>query len=197
MGILACKDLNRKEMAFLVGASTPGHDPEAVVSELKTRGIFKRVYYEENEDPSRSLWMAVLDRPAICQAVLECGVFCLNCPFSSPERDEQWDVLVRDSEQLNSLLAGLKARGVGASIKGLSGVKREEWLTSRQSEVLVKAISMGYFEFPRRVTLTQLSEQIGVKPSTLSQLLRAAEQKVMAKYAARMDAGRIDRPHAT
>lgn len=182
--VLDCKDLNKKDMAFLIDISSPGRNTADVISDLKAKGIFKKVYAGESEGPSRSLCVAILDRPEMCQAVLDCGAFCLNCPYSKKDGDEKWRLLVRDSEQLKTLLAKLERQGIKATVGELSGVKAGGQLTSRQREILAKAISLGFFEFPRRLSLTELSEQVGIKPSTLSQILRAAEEKIITKYAA-------------
>jgi predicted DNA binding protein len=52
-------------------------------------------------------------------------------------------------------------------------------LTERQEQVLETALAQGYFEFPRRISLTGLSELVGVRPSTLSEILRGAERRVL------------------
>jgi len=52
-------------------------------------------------------------------------------------------------------------------------------LTARQEEILGTALTQGYFEFPRRISLTDLSELIGVRPSTLSEILRGAERRIL------------------
>ncbi len=190
--VLDCKDLNKKDMAFLLDVSSRRGDAGDVIIDLKANGVFKNVYAGETEgEPARSLCVAVLNRPGICQAVLDCGAFCLNCPYSSSDGGEKWKLLVRDSEQLKTLLAKLEDYAVEASIGELSGVKGGDRLTSRQKEILAKAIALGYFEFPRRFSLTELSKQVGIKPSTLSQVLRSAEEKVMTQYAAEMKISKV------
>ncbi len=190
--VVDCKDLNKKDMAFLIDVSSPSGAATRVIADLKEQGIFKKIYAGETEErPSKSLCLAVLNRPGICQAVLDSGAFCLSCPYSESEGDGKWRLLVKDSEQLKALLGRLDDQGVKASVGGLSGVKRGDRLTSRQTEILARAISLGYFEFPRRFSLTELSQKIGIKPSTLSQVLRAAEEKVMAKYAAEMKISKV------
>ncbi len=184
--ILDCKDLNKKDMAFLIDISSPNQNMGDVIADLEARGIFNKLYAGESEGPSRSLCVAVRDRPPICQAVLDCGVFCLNCPYSEKDSDEKWRLLVRESDQLKTLLSKLEDQGIKASIGGLAAARARDQLTSRQREVLAKAISLGFFEFPRRTSLTELSEELGIKPSTLSQVLRAAEEKVIARYASAM-----------
>ena len=51
-------------------------------------------------------------------------------------------------------------------------------LTWRQEEVIVTAVARGYFDFPRAISLTGLSKLVGVRPSTLSEILRSAERRV-------------------
>jgi predicted DNA binding protein len=190
--VLDCKDLNKKDMAFLIDVSSPSRNTEEVITELKAKGLFKKVYAGESEGrPARSLCVAVLSRPGICQAVIDSGAFCLSCPYSRSDGDGKWRLLVKDSEQLKMLLAKLEDQAIMASIGELSEVKGGDRLTSRQSEILAKAISLGYFEFPRRFSLTELSKQVGIKPSTLSQVLRSAEEKVLTKYAAEMKINRV------
>ncbi len=188
VAVLDCKNLNKKDMAFLLDISSPSGSAEAVVSDLKSKGVFKQVYDGEAEaHSSRTLSLAVLNRPELCQAVLDCGVFCLDCPFSydgDPLGRRNWRLLIRDSEQLKAFLGRLDSLDIAALVGEVSGVKREDKLTPRQSEILAKAISLGYFEFPRRFGITELSKQVGIKPSTLSQVLRSAEEKVMTMYAA-------------
>lgn len=183
--VLDCKDLNRKDMALLLDISSAGRNTNSVIADLKAGGVFKKVHVDETEGgPDSNLCVAVLGKPGICQAVHDSGAFCLNCPYSSTDGDGKWRLLVSDSEQLNTLLARLDDHGIKASIGELSGVKGADRLTSHQRDVLAKAISLGYFEFPRRHSLTELSKQVGIKPSTLSQVLRSAEEKVMTRYAA-------------
>jgi predicted DNA binding protein len=187
VAVLDCKDVNRKDMALLLEVSSAGRNTGRVIADLKADGVFKKVHVDETEGgPERSLCVAVLGKPGMCQAVHDSGAFCLNCPYSSADDDGKWRLLVSDSDQLKTLLSKLDDHGVKVSIGGLSGVRGADPLTSRQREVLGKAISLGYFEFPRRHSLTQLSKQVGIKPSTLSQVLRSAEEKVMTKYAAEM-----------
>ena len=61
------------------------------------------------------------------------------------------------------------------------GLRSEErrGLTDRQREVLHRAATEGYFEVPRRVSLTQLALRMGVAPSTLSVTLAVIERKIL------------------
>jgi predicted DNA binding protein len=52
-------------------------------------------------------------------------------------------------------------------------------LTPRQLSIFRRAMAEGYFEVPRRVTLTELASRIGVAASSLSEMLAVVEKKLL------------------
>jgi hypothetical protein len=75
-----------------------------------------------------------------------------------------------------SMFPGLKAEveAVYSSEKGGAAL-----LTPRQAEVFHRAMAAGYFEVPRRVTLTELAARLGVAVSSLSEMLAVVEKKLL------------------
>jgi predicted DNA binding protein len=57
--------------------------------------------------------------------------------------------------------------------------QRDDILTARQRECLTHAIRNGYYEIPRACTLADLAAAFDVDPSTFSETLRRAEQRVL------------------
>lgn len=55
-------------------------------------------------------------------------------------------------------------------------------LTPRQAELLRFCVEGGYYRIPRRLTLRQLSAQLGISATSLSLALRRAEAKVMCHH---------------
>lgn len=55
-------------------------------------------------------------------------------------------------------------------------------LTPRQQEVLRRAMAEGYFDVPRRISLTKLAPKIGVAGSTLSVTLAVIEKKILEPH---------------
>jgi predicted DNA binding protein len=51
-------------------------------------------------------------------------------------------------------------------------------LTQKQRQAIVSAISMGYYEWPKKANLEELAARLGVKRRTLQENLRKAETKV-------------------
>ena len=56
-------------------------------------------------------------------------------------------------------------------------------LTARQQEILRRAMAEGYFDVPRRISLTELAPKIGVALSTLSVTLAVIEKKILEPHA--------------
>lgn len=56
-------------------------------------------------------------------------------------------------------------------------------LTSRQSEVFEVALREGYYEVPRRITLTEMASLLGVAKSTLSNQLQRMESTILHTFA--------------
>ncbi|MCF7860908.1 helix-turn-helix domain-containing protein [Candidatus Woesearchaeota archaeon] len=52
-------------------------------------------------------------------------------------------------------------------------------LTERQEEIVSRAQSLGYFKYPREVTLTELAKLFKISKATLSQTLRSVENKAV------------------
>lgn len=52
-------------------------------------------------------------------------------------------------------------------------------LTMRQREVLLDAHAAGYYEVPRRITLTRLAEKLDATPSAIGECLRRAEGRIV------------------
>lgn len=96
----------------------------------------------------------------------------------------------RGYEELRELFADLHDRYPSVDVKRLvrspaDDVEADDVtvdrgrLTGRQLEVLETAYSMGYFERPREANATEVAEELGVQPSTVSEHLSAAQSKIL------------------
>lgn len=54
-------------------------------------------------------------------------------------------------------------------------------LTQKQRQAIVSAISMGYYEWPKKANLEELAARLGVKRRALQENLRKAESKVLGR----------------
>ncbi len=181
VNIIDCRNVNGKRSMFLLDVSAREGEMEHVISDLRgLSGVVKM--YSTSETKDGALCVAVLQRPPICQAVGASGVICLKCPLNGTAEELTWDVLIKDPRNLKNLFENLEESGIHAHVKGISEARRESALTHRQREVMNRAVSLGYFEFPRKIDLTELAKTLQIKPSSLSEILRSAQRKILGRY---------------
>ncbi|MEM0022686.1 MAG: helix-turn-helix domain-containing protein, partial [Archaeoglobaceae archaeon] len=58
----------------------------------------------------------------------------------------------------------------------------KESMTFREEEILRTALEKGFFDYPKRIKLEELAKIFNISPSTLSEILRRAQKKVLERY---------------
>lgn len=64
---------------------------------------------------------------------------------------------------------------------------RERLLTDRQRELIVTAVNQGYYDTPRKCSLTELAAELDMAKSTLSETLHRAEGTIISEFVAELD----------
>ena len=178
LAILDCKPFNRTGMSLLLALKGVAEEVRAVVAAIRqTEGVRQAIEGEGAGDAA--LLLVVLERPPICRTSNEAAIICLDCPLSSENQPPSWRFLARRSSDLRHILGRLSREGIQTRIQDIAPLESRPTLTGRQKEIMRTAVDRGYFEFPRKVSLTELSKLVGVKPSTLSEVLRSAERRIM------------------
>jgi predicted DNA binding protein len=93
-----------------------------------------------------------------------------------------WKILVSGEDTLKELTKRLESKGVNCTIEEISRLTKKEDLTTRQEQIVKMALEFGYFEFPKKIRLVELSEKLGISAGTLSEILRRAEKHILSKY---------------
>jgi len=104
----------------------------------------------------------------------------LNCSLISAVTREdnkmEWRLLLSGDDTLKKVTNRLDAQQIGFEILGVALLNQVKDLTTRQEQIVKMALEMGYFEFPKKVRLEELSERFGISAGTLSEILRRAEK---------------------
>ena len=174
-----CKSFNQTGMTLLLELRGKADDVKAATSDIRHIPGIRQVVEGESETEVSPL-LVVLDRPAVCSASNDAAIVCLECPLSSEEQPSSWRFIARKTSDFRQVLARLEKEGVETRIEDVAPLERKPTLTGRQREIMATAVASGYFEFPRKISLTALSQLVGVKPSTLSEILRSAERRIMS-----------------
>jgi len=179
LNIVDCKSFNKTGMSLLMELRGTEQDVRAATTAIRHLDGVRQVI--EGEGPGDAIpLLVVLDRPAICRASSDVAIVCLDCPLNSEVQPASWRFIARKTSDFRQVLTKLSKEGIETRIEDVAPLERKATLTGRQKEIMATAVAQGYFEFPRKISLTGLSELVGVKPSTLSEILRSAERRIMA-----------------
>lgn len=116
-----------------------------------------------------------------CAALARSDCFLLRATCRHDSSFE-WDLVTRSREAVRTLLYGLDRNGNRVRLERLSGVQQAVTLTPRQEEILRTAFELGYFCYPKKIRLSQLAERLNVSKSTVSEVLRKAQTKVVEGF---------------
>ncbi len=122
-----------------------------------------------------------LNKCAICKAIPETDCF-LTHGVTTEDGSLLLRVMAGERKNLRDFITKLEDGGCEVRIISLRDPEKEDLLTERQEEILRTAYEMGYFEYPKRVNIKTLAERLGMSISTLSEMLRKSEKKVLEYY---------------
>jgi predicted DNA binding protein len=110
----------------------------------------------------------------------------LNCSLLSAVTTEddkmEWKLLVSGDDTLGKVTDRLDAQHVGFKILEVTHLNNVKDLTARQEQIAKIALEMGFFEFPKKINLEELSSRLGISTGNLSEILRRAEKNMLTKY---------------
>jgi len=118
----------------------------------------------------------------VCNSLINTGSPSFISSAATEEDCAMGYKIFLNSEGVPALLNRLSRRGVAYRVTEISPISPDLRLTSRQLAVLKSAMEMGLYDFPRRVTQDELAAKIGIKPSTLNEILRRAERKILGDF---------------
>ncbi|MDG6995651.1 MAG: helix-turn-helix domain-containing protein [Nitrososphaerota archaeon] len=172
------------------------HGPEGmtmfveIISSSPVRDILDRLTGNPNIfhssfkifDEYRASGMITTRDSHICRLPSLEGGFCKGCPLelsSTQQTKARWRVVFADSQSSNEFLKKLAESGISAETADVGDLRENGLLTLREEQSIRLAQELGYFHFPRKTSLRKLSTMIGISPSTLDEILRRAEGKII------------------
>ncbi len=174
LSIADCRPFDRNGMVMLLELTGT---PKAIEGTLTTirrmTGVMQA--YEVQDDGERTHVLVTLERPGVCRASAGAAILCLECPFDSTEIPAKWRFIASATNDLSQIMTKLGEEGIEARVEDVSPLDQKATLTERERGVLAVAIERGYFDFPRKITLAELSQLVGVSPLALRKILRSAE----------------------
>lgn len=117
----------------------------------------------------------------ICRILTDSDCFLISAETKNSGKVE-WTLVLSDKEVLKGIFDRLKAKGVAVELVKLTKIDDKESLTERQDKITHVAFERGYFDYPKRISLRELARMFDVSPSTLSEILRKGQRKIVLDY---------------
>ncbi|AGK60505.1 HTH DNA binding domain protein [Archaeoglobus sulfaticallidus PM70-1] len=115
----------------------------------------------------------------VAYPILESGCIITDVDFD--KQNIFWDIIC-DDDSFITLIRNLEDYDVDFEITYKGKPESDEKITYREEEVLRIALQKGYFDYPKKIKLEELASYFGIAPSTLSEILRRAQKKVLERY---------------
>lgn len=158
------------------------HKIDLLIEEItKHKSVLEMSVLEK--DDTRVKFNVKTKDPFLLYAIINCGVL-VNFPVRVREGYAYWR-LVSSRERIDELLTLFDKKEInytllriGSSPYDVDDDKHK--LTLDESTILNKAITLGFFEIPRKISLEELANKLGKSKSALSVTLRKIiKKKVM------------------
>ncbi len=159
----------------------PGEaDPNAVVETLRGNRFIHSV---EAIVPPRGKILATLlvDNCHACRELANSECF-LTDATATEGGGLEWRLLAPRRSAVEDLVNTLRRRGIRVELVSIRTMKGSGGLTDRQERVISLAFQLGYFEFPRKINLSDLAKKLGISKAALSETLHTGEEKVLHAY---------------
>jgi predicted DNA binding protein len=147
---------------------------------LSHRGIESALIHDEGSD-SIAVNLTISKggggflRPLIESEVLP------NTPFEIRDGWVDW-IFDTDNSHMKNLIKKMRESGLQHKIHSVSKNGGTRLLTIRQREIFDLAIEEGYYETPRRITLTNLATKAGISKSTICEITHIIERKIIEEF---------------
>lgn len=157
-----------------------GEDPEAVCEKFREYEAVTDLTVFETE-PGMSRIQVETTVPLLLTSLQDSGV-PVEMPFEVRDGRMTLEATV-PQQTLSDLGETLDEFGIRYTVERIrQETESDSLLTERQQWLLDEAIERGYYDTPRRTTLVDLAEELGIAKSTCSEILHRAEGRVLKEY---------------
>ncbi len=152
----------------------------AILNRIRSRKDVLKASFSSESDRA-IVGEVVIERCAACIALKQSDCFMV----SSRSRNGgwlEWAVAAENNSMVHDLVYLLEKNKCEVQLTRISGSSGASGLTLRQEEILQFAYSNGYYEYPRRISLRELSKIFDISSSTMSEILRAGQRRIFSEY---------------
>jgi predicted DNA binding protein len=153
---------------------------DKILEEIKNHQSVGGVQVKTREQGLISFLVDVI-RCKACEMLIKSKAFMVF-PVEIQKGRMKWLLITDDNRIIGKIFDDLAEEGYDIQIERVTTFGGKRILTDRQEETIRAAFSSGYFEYPKRTGSSKLASSLGISVSTLSEIMRAAQRRILAEY---------------
>jgi hypothetical protein len=183
-GLGIIKDLGVKQCSLVDVRNLPTGLTRHLIkfpSSEMPRGIPHGITVSQRGDKETFLWFDT-DGCDVCRTILATNSFLVSGRKLEGNMIT-YSFVAPTPEAFRMILSKLDEGGLTPKIVEAGSFQSEgKKLSRKQERVLWLALKMGYFDYPRKVHTSELSQRLGVGTSTLSETLRRGTRRLLEDH---------------
>lgn len=118
---------------------------------------------------------------SICRPLEKSGCIVIE-GYMSEDGYSTLSFISPSEKTTQNIFRSYREEGLDFTVNYRRGFAKASSMTERQEQVVYLAFRLGYFDYPRRISLKELGRMFGIKESTLSEILRRALKNIVSQY---------------
>jgi predicted DNA binding protein len=118
----------------------------------------------------------------VCSIIMDSKTGYFIGPAVSDHDAQMSYKLFMSGDSIPKFLQTLHSNGIEYKISEIAKMSPKRALTSKQEKILKSALELGYYDYPKRISTEELSKVVGSAPSTITEILRRAERRIISGY---------------
>ena len=90
--------------------------------------------------------------------------------------------VIAERSKIDLFLSELEHKTINFSIRSIGYYHGTQLLTQKQNEILQIANKKGYYDIPRKISLSNLANELNISPSALSETFRRIHKKISTNH---------------
>jgi len=153
---------------------------DKILEEIKNHQSVGGVEVKTREQGLVSFLVDVV-RCKACEMLIKSKAFMVF-PVDIQKGRMKWLLITDDNRTIGKIYDELAEEGYDIKIERVTAFGGKRILTERQEEIIQAAFSSGYFDYPKKTGSSKLASKLGISVSTLSEIMRAAQRRILAEY---------------
>jgi predicted DNA binding protein len=142
---------------------------------------FKRTAPRSKTKGKPSMWFES-EGCEVCNTILTHDAFLISGK-SIEEHTIMYSFMVPTFEAYTNIIRALENAGHKVNVFKMGKFEpKTEILTEKQERVFWLALKSGFFDYPRKIGVRELSAKLGIKPSTLSEIVRRGTRRLLEHH---------------